>query len=557
LNFKQYVLDNANKKYSDMYDGASKNPIKVDTKLADYSTYDKKRLDYNNRLSQERRDYNNALESIIAVRAARFKREKDIAWQIAERKKNQRYNMKQLFLTTLLLTPAILLTMLGVVVIVNPVPIFKVMNFWILIVLYIVALGASIGGFVYIRKNCDYSDSAFMDRGKSKSILLLLGGIVATVCMTFGMINVGNVTVELSSADDFVLLQNLPAAGRCTFELQNDIDFNGKTPKGWGSIGTFSGTFDGKNHSLKNISIDSLNTKNTNQSIGMVQCNKGTIKNLAIEDSTFEYKFSCSKDRENTNLYLGIFAATQEYDYGRKKSGIIDNCRLLNVNLDVDITTNRDSFGGGAVAYIGGFVGQNSGVITNCEYSVDDNSKYSLSATLKSDKDSREVCLNLGGIVGYDAYGDSSIKNCVVYNLDVSGESAGDYNTTSIGGMIGWTGYKRTYENCVVVARCTGVATRDFDRFGYGGSNDVFQGAFIGEVKDNEPSFSNCVVVVRDEERDFGVSGNMWIDSLPNDVSGVTCLNNETDANVIFANFRSWTQTSKGYRTPCTGFDND
>ena len=71
-----------------MYDGASKNPIKVDTKLANYSTYDKKRLDYNNRLSQERRDYNNALESIIAVRDARIKREKDIARQIAEKKRH-------------------------------------------------------------------------------------------------------------------------------------------------------------------------------------------------------------------------------------------------------------------------------------------------------------------------------------------------------------------------------------------------------------------------------------------------------------------------------------
>lgn len=551
MNFKQYVLDNANKKYSDMYDGASKNPIKVDTKLADYSTYDKKRLDYNNRLSQERRDYNNALESIIAVRAARVKREKDIAWQIAEKKKARQFAIKQIISTFGLLLPTLLLLLGGLFIVVNPIPVFKLINFWIVIVVYVVALVAVIIASVYIIKNYEYKDSLIMHKGKVKAVMLIVCGVLATFVMAFGMINVGNLTVEISSADDFILMKNLPGAGRCDYQLKNDIDCHGKTPDGWGAINEFSGTFDGNYHSITNIKYSYASTKKSNQSLGMVKNNCGTIKNLAIEDSVFDVTITCSDDATGAEFYFGVLAGKQG-DYSNT-DGVIDNCRIINVYADIDIYSDTEKYDEGRL-YVGGCVGYNYGIIRNCEVYSDDYSKNEgsmIDVEFESKTNDKELYIFLAGITGGNYSGD--VTSCIVDSLPLTALAIGDYNYVHVGGLIGDNDGTNEITNCILNVDCKAEANRDyFWEMLELGDADCYTGLLIGNQDFNQYNkiTSRDNYIVRYEG--VNIVGN----KSGEDIAGINiCTEADISLNTLPSSYSGWTISKNGHPTPCTGFD--
>ena len=555
MNFKQYVLDNANKKYSEMYDGVSKNPIKVDTKLADYSTYDKKRLDYNNRLSQERRDYNNALESVITVRDARVKREKDIAWQIAEKKKARQFAIKQVISTLFLLLPTLLLLVGGLIIVVNPIPVFKLINFWIVIAIYAVALIGVIIASVYIIKNYEYSDSLIMHKGKAKAIMLIVCGVLATFVMAFGMINVGNLTVEISSADDFILMKNLPGAGRCDYQLKNDIDCHGKKPDGWGAMNEFSGTFDGNYHSIKNIKFVYNVDKKTNQSVGMVLNNLGEIKNLSIEDSYFDVDIRTDKDELISYFYFGILAAKQDGSY-KQEGGTIDNCRLINVFADVDIYSDSTPQNGNNafIGCVGGFVGYNSSTISNCEVFTDDTTKNNglfIDYDVESQTDYRYINVFLGGVVGQNY--DGSINNCIVKGLPLDAKSLGDYNYVYVGGLIGDNDGKNEITNCVLDVNCLSSADRAYFWADYKlGDAECYMGLLIGNQDFNQYNkiTSRDNYIVRYEG--VNVVGN----KSGEDIAGINIFTEaDISLNTLPSSYSGWTISKDGHPTPCTGFD--
>ena len=113
------------------------------------------------------------------------------------------------------------------------------------------------------------------------------------------------------------------------FKLNSDIDFSNQT---YYVFGDFNGVFDGNNHTLSNIKLNTAYA-------GLFRNNKGTIKNLKINKAIVT--------GSSKNIYSGIITSTN--------SGTIENIEITNSSL-----TGLGSKGG-----IGLIAGNNTGTITN------------------------------------------------------------------------------------------------------------------------------------------------------------------------------------------------
>ena len=162
------------------------------------------------------------------------------------------------------------------------------------------------------------------------------------------------------------------------YKLANDIDM---TDEVYEPIGTntkpFAGTFDGNNHKISNLKIES-----ENQYVGMFgYINGGTIKNILLENVNIT----------GTNTYVGGLV-------GQSNSGTITN---VGVTGKVTGTSN-----------VGGLVGYSSSTTITNAYST---------ATVTGTQ-------NVGGLIGNQYYGSTT-------NAYVIGKVSG---TSNIGGLVGY-----------------------------------------------------------------------------------------------------------------------
>ena len=192
------------------------------------------------------------------------------------------------------------------------------------------------------------------------------------------------------------------------FELGNDLDFEGVEFGTIGQIGSdaqkstrwFAGSFDGKNHVIKNLTI------NTAQRFVALfgQIKNATIKNLGIENSTF---------RQQGNFYAaGIVSLANNSE--------ISNCFVKNTTVNVKCASGSNG------QYAGGIVSQATGstAISDC---------YVKGITLKTETSGVYFNGAAGGIAGGIA-GTSQIKNC--YASGVKFTNAGG-NTANIARVSG------------------------------------------------------------------------------------------------------------------------
>lgn len=166
-------------------------------------------------------------------------------------------------------------------------------------------------------------------------------------------------------------------------KLISDLDASGKS---LGKVTEYFGTFDGGNHTIKNIS----------SSGGLFGTNKGTIKNLALDKLTLNYSAA------------GSVSAGGIVDIN---SGVIENCHLRNSN----ITVYCHNYKGGNTIYtsftanVGGIAGSGTGksVIKGCsvtestvkaETSTKENSTYVKNGT-KTDV-THYTTIYVGGVIG-------------------------------------------------------------------------------------------------------------------------------------------------------------
>jgi hypothetical protein len=201
----------------------------------------------------------------------------------------------------------------------------------------------------------------------------------------------------------------------------------------WYFIGTpFTGTFNGNNHTIHNLTIDTTGTNN-NYYIGLFGQlrSNAALRNIRLENA----KITGGTD---TDYLGGLCGANGDCDL-RYDGGTINNC-----DFNGCVTSGNSSY------FVGGLVGLNYwGTIQNCDTTGSVSShRYS------------------GGMVGWNFYG--TISNCYTNGYVDGGD--GSY---AVGGLVGCS-ESSTISNC----RSNGYVT--------GGS----VGGLVGEQIDGD--INNC-----------------------------------------------------------------
>ena len=215
--------------------------------------------------------------------------------------------------------------------------------------------------------------------------------------------------------DDFGETMN----GITTYYLLNDIDFKDVDCTELKQIGYaqtnyyFSQTFDGQNHTLYNIPINSSN--GTTGVFGAVNIT-GIVKNLHIESSKVSITSKSKSTAEGTSILVG------------RNKGKILNCCVKECQIAANPTKTNQS------ANTGGIAGTSTGEITNC---------YVTNTQIIYDANSKIKAGPAGGIAG-SSQAQGLIANCYSANNIIKNRES--YN----GGICGKASDGAHIENCYV-----------------------------------------------------------------------------------------------------------
>lgn len=283
------------------------------------------------------------------------------------------------------------------------------------------------------------------------SVLLIFVMLLSMAPMSISFANAATNTEEFAGGsgtakDPYLIstkthLNNVRNYWSAHFKMIADIEFTDadfaeggdfyNDGQGWSPIGTyntpFTGSFDGDGHAIKNLYTNINTSSSSDVYAGLFGYNKGTIKNLGLEDEDVSASAFF-------NSYAGGIA-------GYNNEGTITNCYSTG-------TISADS-------YIGGIVGYNDyGAIQNCHIkgaiAVSSYSEFGGIAGY-NDHGTIENCYNTsdistdddaGGIVGHNDYG--TIKNC--YNIGTISVSSSSYYV-DVGGIARYNDHG-TIENC-------------------------------------------------------------------------------------------------------------
>lgn len=269
-----------------------------------------------------------------------------------------------------------------------------------------------------------------------------------------------------NSLKDFYVIQD----GKRVFNLYNDLSFTEEESSEIKRIGTsrtgFNDVFNGNNHTLSNLIIDSETYTSEMGLFNYIDVD-GIIKNLIISDCRYN---------ENKRNGLSILAG--------KQYGIIDNCHIINCNI-YDVENNRYS----------GITILNQGVITNSSVS-------------------NLILTNLKGTLGIFCYqNDGDIINCKI-KCDLTKKTEGSSSSVIcsinsgnifnvfvenyISGLYGLS-YSNNpngqYYNCIIP--------------------ESYESKTIG-TDDSTPSSLKKVIFYQDSEEEYQTAANAlneWIDT--------------------------------------------
>ena len=197
-----------------------------------------------------------------------------------------------------------------------------------------------------------------------------------------------------------------------TVLLMNDIDLNNEdwTPIGYTSKAgsrPFSGTFDGQNHTISNLSIN----RPTKNDIGLFgYTTNGLVKNLNVKNADIE-----------GYLNVGVVAGTP---YTSKYENIT-------VTGDVQVK---------GMSYVGGVFGKNVYAnLTNIKLEANAGSQVFVNSV----EEGKAYRTYAGGIAGFVAEGNHVLTN-ISSNIDVYG------TTCDVGGLTGIAHEGTSYVNCTI-----------------------------------------------------------------------------------------------------------
>ena len=305
----------------------------------------------------------------------------------------------------------------------------------------------------------------------------------------------GNTTATVDSAEGLAAVAQEIAAGNipnnATIELSEDIDLAALTrtvENNWTPIGTseepFTGTFNGRGRSIKNLALVESEAKEGKAYIGFF----GFAKDATIKNVTFE------------NVYINIPCLDIDHSQGHigavvgslEGTSTIEN---VTVKGDIQVYATQDANGASRVAVVAG--GNSYGNVTMKNVHVIANEGSSLIANnntgalagqlqgkmvFENCSSNIDVTVNkffAGGLVGIAA-GDSYFKNCHTTGdvAVVAGREGRHNDEYRVGGIAGgWADGKTkvcTLENCSYTGNVSGknadgAVAEPLDYFGYVG----------------------------------------------------------------------------------------
>lgn len=256
--------------------------------------------------------------------------------------------------------------------------------------------------------------------------------------------------IKINSVESFI--NNVKYDRKGYFELENDIDFNNEIIDTMWSTSSepFAGQLDGKGHTIKNFKVNATNTYS-----GLFGYNKGTIKNLTIDNATLDIN-------KSSDIHAGILCGSSKgqienviiknskitgkdntFSYKHKFNigllvGLVEestiskvvNCNVLDSNLTV---------GAKLEANIGGLIGEigsstelrntpqvNNNKVEKTEIVVEQSIETSISY---------KVVINVGGLIGQTG---SSVRKVVVNDVNIKLTTKTSPKATVTSGLKGY-----------------------------------------------------------------------------------------------------------------------
>ena len=247
--------------------------------------------------------------------------------------------------------------------------------------------------------------------------------------------------------------------------LKADLDLENKS---WTPIGNasyaFQGIFDGENHTISNLYINTPNNSN----VGLFgHTTDGEVKNLTVNNATVK-----------GYLEVGTVAGTP---YTSKYNNI-----TVTGNVKVD-----------GFSYVGGMLGKNLYVSAD-NLTVNVNKGSYVSAN--SIEYGVEYRTYVGGVVGFMGEGGHKVSN-VTSNIDVIG------TTCDAGGITGIAHYGNKFENCVATCNVSLTNAAEALYSEIGGIAGVWHNNDGSTVTFTNCSFTGTLSSVRGDKT-YDVSGN-------------------------------------------------
>ena len=241
----------------------------------------------------------------------------------------------------------------------------------------------------------------------------------------------GNGSYTVTSADGLINVAELVNGGKTDINitLDKDIDLTGK---GWTPIGTnyenrYKGTFDGRGHTIKGLTVTT-----NDQFVGLFGYldRAGTVKNVVMEDIQITSNHVLMSG--NTGGVVGSSWGTIENcSVSGSVSGTVYVGGVVGVQIGGSITGCSSSATVKGTRYVGGVAGEKQGTMIAC-YATGD-----VTLEIDSQRD-----LSGGGVVGFNI-GSRVLACYATGNVNSKGRSTGNVH---IGGLFG--------DNYTVVTAC-------------------------------------------------------------------------------------------------------
>ncbi len=269
-----------------------------------------------------------------------------------------------------------------------------------------------------------YTNGPDEDGAYTISTAAELAGLSALLLQNY---NWSDVEAEMGRPDGFPDGSNLTNLQNATFILENDINLSGHS---WVPIEQFSGTFDGKNHTISNMSV----TVGVTSSAGLFGYGSAKVQNVNLK-----------------NVYIVSKVGSVGGIIGDARTGAkIENCTVDGTILYTGTGTDAWS------SAVGGVVGTASNVtITGCKFSgwvysktvVGNNTIGGIggivgeanSSTISKSTNNGTVCTtaisnNAGGIAG--RIEDSTVTDCSNSGVIKAGAGIANHGVGGIAGQV-------------------------------------------------------------------------------------------------------------------------